>query len=297
MTEDDARRTLNVTRTASAVQIRQAYLDLVKVWHPDRFGHDERLREKAVRALQDVNEAYAVLQRGPSRPSPTSVPTEDAPTQTEAPPFQSPPAASSPPGAPQPAQATWSTWIQGGRYRLPILIGSAIGVLLAVTLIAWRTPEPPPPDADLTATAPAAADIELAPRTGRAGGTARRRGSRPESGTDVRAPIGTGRGTLSIRNDATADAVIVMRGEREQRRTLYVRRGEKITMLDVAPGEYEIVLLLGTDWLGQNFAEPAGYLRRTTPVQVPAAPGSSATVVVLASTSPDLRPIAPFLIE
>src|SRR5206468_12238720 len=30
---------------ASALEIKGAYRDLVKVWHPDRFGSDPRLRE------------------------------------------------------------------------------------------------------------------------------------------------------------------------------------------------------------------------------------------------------------
>jgi hypothetical protein len=34
----------------------------VKVWHPDRFGSDARLRGKAEEKLQQINEAYRVLQ-------------------------------------------------------------------------------------------------------------------------------------------------------------------------------------------------------------------------------------------
>ena len=47
---------------ASAVEIKGAYRDLVKVWHPDRFGSDPRLREKAEDKLKQINEAYLVLQ-------------------------------------------------------------------------------------------------------------------------------------------------------------------------------------------------------------------------------------------
>jgi hypothetical protein len=47
---------------ASAVEIKGAYRDLVKVWHPDRFGSDPRLREKAENKLKQINEAYLVLQ-------------------------------------------------------------------------------------------------------------------------------------------------------------------------------------------------------------------------------------------
>ncbi len=47
---------------ATPVQIKEAYRDLVKVWHPDRFGSDARLRAKAEEKLQRINEAYRVLQ-------------------------------------------------------------------------------------------------------------------------------------------------------------------------------------------------------------------------------------------
>jgi len=62
MTHGEALRTLNLDRGCSRVEIRQAYLDMVKVWHPDRFQHDPGLRAKADRALRDVNQAYRVLQ-------------------------------------------------------------------------------------------------------------------------------------------------------------------------------------------------------------------------------------------
>ncbi len=34
---------------------------MVKVWHPDRFGNDARLREKAETKLKEINEAYRLL--------------------------------------------------------------------------------------------------------------------------------------------------------------------------------------------------------------------------------------------
>lgn len=46
---------------ASAEEARQAYRDLVNVWHPDRFGHDERLRLKAQEKLKEINGAYEVV--------------------------------------------------------------------------------------------------------------------------------------------------------------------------------------------------------------------------------------------
>ena len=52
---------LGIHPGASADELRQAYRDLVKVWHPDRFSHDERLRLKAQDKLKQINGAYEVL--------------------------------------------------------------------------------------------------------------------------------------------------------------------------------------------------------------------------------------------
>lgn len=47
---------------ASPERVKQAYRDLVKVWHPDRFAHDPRLHRKAQEKLKEINEAYEQLQ-------------------------------------------------------------------------------------------------------------------------------------------------------------------------------------------------------------------------------------------
>jgi hypothetical protein len=47
---------------ATLAEIKDAYRDLVKVWHPDRFGSDARLRQKAEDKLKEINKAYLVLQ-------------------------------------------------------------------------------------------------------------------------------------------------------------------------------------------------------------------------------------------
>jgi hypothetical protein len=49
---------------ASAQEIKAAYRDLAKVWHPDRFAHDVRLQEKAQNKLKEINEAYEALAAG-----------------------------------------------------------------------------------------------------------------------------------------------------------------------------------------------------------------------------------------
>jgi curved DNA-binding protein CbpA len=49
---------LGVTSKSSKQQIREAYKDLVKVWHPDRFLKDPKLRHKAQEKLKEINDAY-----------------------------------------------------------------------------------------------------------------------------------------------------------------------------------------------------------------------------------------------
>lgn len=46
----------------SLEQAREAYKDLVKVWHPDRFAHDPKLQLKAQQKMQEINEAFQTAQ-------------------------------------------------------------------------------------------------------------------------------------------------------------------------------------------------------------------------------------------
>jgi len=58
-----ARETLGVDASATSETIRRAYLELVQVWHPDRFEHDPILRQQAEIATKRINEAYRTLYR------------------------------------------------------------------------------------------------------------------------------------------------------------------------------------------------------------------------------------------
>lgn len=42
-------------------EAKQAYKDLVNVWHPDRFSGNPRLRERAEKKLKEINIAYETL--------------------------------------------------------------------------------------------------------------------------------------------------------------------------------------------------------------------------------------------
>jgi DnaJ domain len=59
---NEARYVLALKQDATPAEIKIAYRDMVKVWHPDRFGSDARLRVKAEEKLKQLNEAYRVLQ-------------------------------------------------------------------------------------------------------------------------------------------------------------------------------------------------------------------------------------------
>ncbi len=47
---------------ASREDVKTAYRDLSKVWHPDRFAHDESLQIKAQEQLKRINAAFERLQ-------------------------------------------------------------------------------------------------------------------------------------------------------------------------------------------------------------------------------------------
>ncbi|EFK12298.1 DnaJ domain protein [delta proteobacterium NaphS2] len=49
---------LEIDADATQDEARQAYKDLVAVWHPDRFSHNPRLKNKAEEKLKEANLAY-----------------------------------------------------------------------------------------------------------------------------------------------------------------------------------------------------------------------------------------------
>lgn len=304
MTESEARRVLSVDPTAPMAQVRQAYLDLVKVWHPDRFEHDVRLREKASQSLRRVNEAYAILQRPPSR---TQSAARSSPARSPSVPRSSRPSAPRPREA---AQATASTaapdvaasaprrrgvlWLL--KYRRDVIaafVASTVGVLVVLTLLGG-SPEMSDSAPATTPAAAAASDIEL-PATPRSRVSSSRPEMRPESGTELRASGPRGRAAISIQNQLAADAVVELRSDPDWRRLVYVRGGEKITMLDLMAGEYRVRVLQGRGWTGEGFSEAAAFRERRHPMKVEAAPfGLPTALMQVARTSDELEAVPPF---
>ena len=66
-------QTLGLTMHATSEEIEDTYRTLVKVWHPDRFAHDPKLRMDAEEKLKEINGAHDFLlshpKQEPSRPS------------------------------------------------------------------------------------------------------------------------------------------------------------------------------------------------------------------------------------
>ena len=55
---------LKVTPTASPEDVKRAYKERVKFWHPDRFPEEsERLQKLAHRQMQEINQAYRELEQ------------------------------------------------------------------------------------------------------------------------------------------------------------------------------------------------------------------------------------------
>ena len=76
-------RTLGLSADARWEEITDAYKDLMKVWHPDRFQGDERLLAKAQAKSQEINHAMAELRKlgkNPPKPPPQSSKSRPAST-------------------------------------------------------------------------------------------------------------------------------------------------------------------------------------------------------------------------
>ena len=58
---DDCYRLLDLDPAASDEDVKRAHRDLTKVWHPDRFGHDPGLRQRAEEKLKAINGAYEAI--------------------------------------------------------------------------------------------------------------------------------------------------------------------------------------------------------------------------------------------
>ena len=66
---------LELDHNASMDEAREAYIDMARVWHPDRFTDNPRLRKKVEEKLKEINIAYAEIR--------DLLSTEPSPIKTE----------------------------------------------------------------------------------------------------------------------------------------------------------------------------------------------------------------------
>src|SRR5690348_10824306 len=75
-----ALQALGLDSIAEQSDIERTYRILVKVWHPDRFQSDPKLRAEADEKLKSINAAYAFLNseagQRRSKPRPAAEPSE-----------------------------------------------------------------------------------------------------------------------------------------------------------------------------------------------------------------------------
>lgn len=55
---------LEIQQNASLTEIKQAYRDMIGIWHPDRYAQNPRLQKKATEKLKELNIAYKELVNG-----------------------------------------------------------------------------------------------------------------------------------------------------------------------------------------------------------------------------------------
>lgn len=145
-------RMLEVEPGASLDEVKRSYRELVKVWHPDRFSHDPKLRDKAVDKLKKINRAYERLceasetfrftappgkEPGSTSQKRRAAYEERAYERARQREEREPPPPPPPPPPPRPSQR--EVWLQRLRYGGPIA-----GVLVSLFLIVALYPEPEP---------------------------------------------------------------------------------------------------------------------------------------------------------
>ncbi len=128
-------RILEVEPGTPPDQVRASYLELVKIWHPDRFANDAKLLARATRRLQEINSAYDRLKvegypyrqqrRREAPPSNESQPTPD-PVRT--PPTPSPDYRARPftPSQPSPVPST----LRSPYFLLAFVVSGAVAILI-----------------------------------------------------------------------------------------------------------------------------------------------------------------------
>jgi len=281
MSYTDCFRALGVSPDASWEEVRQAYKDLVRVWHPDRFQSDPQLRERAEQKLKRINDAYHALKNSETfrgcRPEP-------------APPPPSPSAGPAASVRPRPRQFRWplriaglalvclallvfagflnalrvpnldSVLLQASEPRVPMLMPSRFvdpldgKLATAEELSAWARGEV----ADLWKSIPKIGEREpeRPPSEAVRDDQPRHRDSvpvapvQPLNGTEVLWTRRSGAGELWVSNETghAALATLVQAHTAAPLRAIYVQANSKACMRNIAPGFYDLVAEVGENW-------------------------------------------------
>jgi DnaJ domain len=157
VTPDAALQILRLGREATRSQIKEAYRDLAKIFHPDRFQDDPRVQAKAEAEFKQLITAYEALKSyRPSvvRAAPAS-PRKARPPAQPAPPPPPPAESAAPPRTPSPDPRSTRKPEQRGRPAPPsasprIIIAGVVvwgmgvlfGVLLGFALLSQACSEP-----------------------------------------------------------------------------------------------------------------------------------------------------------
>ena len=120
-----ALRVLDLGSDASEPSIRAAYRLLIKVWHPDRFQNDAKLKQAAEEKLKEINTAYEFLLSAAGKRIPGQRPR---PAEARAP---------SPPPPPRTAQAaTVANWSPASRLGPAMRLAAKFALAALVILMA-----------------------------------------------------------------------------------------------------------------------------------------------------------------
>lgn len=73
---------LELPQTATLADAKTSYRDLVRIWHPDRFQSDDRLRRRCEEKVKKLNLAFQIVESALLKASTWSMPAPAAPTSS-----------------------------------------------------------------------------------------------------------------------------------------------------------------------------------------------------------------------
>jgi len=253
MSQADCFRALGVASNASWDEVRQAYKDLVRVWHPDRFQSDPELQDRAEQQLQKVNEAYSTL-----RNSQTFKPADAGPSAS----------------VPQRFRRLLGRFLRILPIRAPrkvVWLGVVcvaplvLGGLLVKALrcpawapcssVRWRSiprvgagPSERPVAAASEAIPQKDDVIPSDPPRRRTIGTLAP--ALPVNGTELLWTRRSGAGELWVSNETSQDALatLVQAHTESPLRAIYIQSKNKVCMRNIAPGLYDLLADVGDNW-------------------------------------------------